>query len=509
MIKRSVITIGLLAIFVLVAVNSLTYAADAAVRVINTSGSGTVTLTVKNISDNQSATGGIITWSTVTAGETGWSIADQYIEVSHNDLPEDWGIQIYTDNENALADPLYTGTANPAGLVKIANTIMALPMAWKITDSLLTGNDLTDPSERSDAEGFSDYMWHYLKDKNSPSSDAAGAGASITAQSISGGHMQLTIANESSTLSYNIYKRTDLMSGSWILVGDKYPVDSGSSTLWTDPEPLGNMAFYKAEVAEMLDFADGEEYSTVWNQSGIAWNEGGRSGNPKKAYIYLASKFTMASAGAEYKTSMLTLEAFHGISPFPLYLYKDAPLTEYPNESGATLENHFAPSGWLNDNHVYDFMSVDPASTEVTPYSGTHSFKIDWNGQVGATGRWGGIMWLEPSDIWALGGNSPTHNGYDLRGVDYLSFWARVGTTANNGLRLKVYFGNTWDTSGQTPALWRTPALTTTWQQYVIPVTTRDMSNVTGGLAIVFDDAHDPNPHGADIYIDDVKFDKY
>jgi hypothetical protein len=405
------------------------YADSASVTVISLT-EGEVNVVIRNISNNQPADNGLITWTNINAGQAGWKIANQYIEISHNGLPQFWGIQMYTDNENVSANPRYTGTANPAGLVKTDNTMYSVPMAWRITDSVISNP--VNPVQREDNIGFTDYMWHFLKDRNTP--------------------------DNPDTPDYD------------------------------------------------ESFQDGEDYVTLWNQSGIGWNEGGRSGNPKKAYIYLAANFTMSSVGSVYQTSVLTIEAYKGISPFPIYLYKDAPLTEYPNEPGATLENHFAPSGWMN--YAGQF-SVDPKCKEITPYSGTHCFKISWNGAAGADGwKWGGIKWLEPSDIWDLGGSSPTHNGYDLRGANYLSFRARTNS-ANIGLQLEVHFGNEWDSCGKTPSIWRTPALTTQWQRYDILVLNRDMSDVTGGLAVVFAASHDPAPDGCIIYLDDIKFGRY
>ena len=391
-------------------------AADtAALSVINAE-SGTVTVVVRNVSDNQLAPGGIITWSSIAAGATSWKVANQYIEISHSNLPESWGMQLYTNNKSASAIPKYTGTADPAGLISASNTIMALPVAWRITDAVISSP--SNPVPRADNLGFTDYLWHFLKDKNT----------------------------------------------------------------FDDPITPGNETF-----------VNGEDYVTLWSQSGIAWNEGGRSGNPKRAYIYLAANFTMSSVGAEYDTSTLTVEAFKGLSPFPMYLYKDAPKTEYPTEPGATLENHFSPSGWMN--YAGQF-SVDPMCKDVSPHSGTHSFKITWNGN-----GWGGIMWLEPSNIWDVNGNSPTHNGYDLRGANYLSFWARTDL-ANAGMQIEAFFGNAWDSCGKTSSIF--PRLTTTWQEYAIPVMTRNMFDVTGGLAVVF--ADDPGSAGYKIYLDDIKF---
>ena len=410
------------------AMASYCYADSASVKIKGLA-DGEVDVIIHNISDDQIAQNNLITWGGIIAGTTGWKKANQYIEISHSDLPSFWGIQIYTDNKDASADPRYTGSSNPAGLIKTDNTIFSIPMAWRITDHVLTNKErqkeLNNLQERADGKGMSDYLWRFFKDKNTPDNPD-------------------TVADES--------------------------------------------------------FQDGDDSVTLWNQAGIGWNEGGRSGNPKKAYIYLAANFTMSSVGAVYRTSALTIESYDDVSPFPIYLYKDAPLTEYPEEPGATLENHFAPSGWMNSKSQ---LSVDPKCKEVAPYSGAHSFKINWDGRF----EWGGIVWLEPKDIWEYSGASPTHNGYDLRGADYLSFWAKTNP-ANTGLQIKAYFGNMWDSCGQTPPTWRAH-LTNQWQQYIIPVLNRDMSNVTGGLAVVFDAAHDPAPDGCVIYLDDIKFDRY
>ncbi len=419
--------IYLSAMFLCLTMASYCYADSASVKII-CDGGGSVDVVIRNISNNQPAQNGLITWSSVNAGHTGWKIADQYIEISHSGLPQSWGIQIYTDNKNETADPKYTGTANPAGLVKTDNTIFSLPMAWRIADSTIA--DPVVPVQRPNDLGFSDYMWHFLKDKNT--------------------------------------------------------ID--------DPVTLPNEAFQ-----------NGDDYVTLWNQAGIAWNEGGRSGNPKKSFIYLAANFTMSSVEAVYKTSALTIEAYEGISPFPIYLYKDAPLTDWPNEQGATLENHFAPSGWYNYDNSHKIITVNSKCKEVTPYQGTHCFKIHYNGNNGADGsKWGGIMWLEPSDIWSYSGNSPTHNGYDLRGANWIILRARTDSS-NSGMQIKVGFGNMWD-SARASIMWRSPALTTSWQRYIIPLAGLDLSEITGGIAVIFAADHEPSPDGCTIYLDDIKF---
>jgi hypothetical protein len=415
-----------------------------------TSGASSLFVDVKKISDNVAQTDDKVYWS-VSAFDGGWVIADQYLEVSYSDVPEFWGIQIYTDNKAETADPKYTGARNPAGLVDINRTASVLPMAWLVTDHILSSNERADtfkPLERprtsaaNFTEGFTNYMWHFLVDKNTQD----------------------------------------------------------------DPTTAINEAF-----------ADAKDYIVLWNQLGIAWNEGGKAKRPQKAYVYLAAKFATAYAGASYKTSTLTFELYHGINPFPLYIYKDAPKTLYPNLERATLENHYIP-GYMN-YFIYEpprgpnIIVDDKYATN--PHSGSHCLKVTWTGRAGYdSGNWAGIMWLEPEQGWQGGPDK----GYDLRGVTRLSFWAR---SDNPGAELSVFFGLNPDSSRTPPYLGdscrRTPpdeiwkGLTTEWDYYEIPVLlsrTEDMSYVVAGFGIVFNDVHDgqSGSPGYTVYLDDIKF---
>jgi hypothetical protein len=295
---------------------------DAAVSVLNTTGSGTVTITVKNM-DGSTSSDGIIRWTGTSAEAGAWRPADQYIEISHSGLPEGWGMQIYTDNENST--PAFTGKGNPAGLVRVDKAMLTVPLAWRISDRPLTAAQLSDIHERFDAKGMTDYLWHFIKDKNTPdTNNIAGTGAVITGMSIVGGKMQLTIRNISGALSYNIYGRASLTSESWQLIEENYPASDGESTQWIDPNLFGQTGFYKVEVAQAEgSFVNGEDYITFWNQKGIAIGEGQKAGNPAKAYLYLNARFITSPVGVEYKTTTLTIEAYHGVSAFPFYVYKD------------------------------------------------------------------------------------------------------------------------------------------------------------------------------------------
>ena len=218
---------------------------DAAVSVLNTTGSGTVTITVKNI-DGSTSSDGIVRWTGSSAEIGAWRPADQYIEISHSGLSEEWGMQIYTDNKNST--PAFTGKGNPAGLVRVDKAMVTLPLAWRISERLLTPTELSNIHERFDAKGMSDYLWYFMKDKNTKDDDAT-------------------------------------------------PEDE--------------------------TFINGEDYITFWNQRGIAVAEGQKVGNPGKAYLYLGARFITSPVGVEYKTTTLTIEAYHGISAFPFYLYND------------------------------------------------------------------------------------------------------------------------------------------------------------------------------------------
>ncbi len=169
------------------------------------------------------------------------------------------------------------------------------------------------------------------------------------------------------------------------------------------------------------------------------------------------------------------------------------------------LENHYTPSGWLNYKPGVVF--VDGRCTD-NPYSGDTCFKIHWTGEAGAEYKWAGIVWQEPENEWHGG----IGKGHDLRGADYLTFWARTddfSMVTGKDLQIKVYFGYDNDSCGETIPLWRQP-LTTEWQFYMIPVLDRDMSHVSNGFSIIFNDTHTPwDDNKCNIYIDDIEYGKF
>lgn len=132
---------------------------------------------LKKISDDEDATS--VLWTGVNAGSTSWLRCDQYIAVEGYATYADWGIQVYTDNENATI--AYTGTGNPAGLVREDNTIFTLSMCWRIKTKTVLGdssdlviNQRTVTIEDEDIvvldDGTTDdeyYPWFFMMDKGS------------------------------------------------------------------------------------------------------------------------------------------------------------------------------------------------------------------------------------------------------------------------------------------------------------------------------------------------------
>ncbi|MBN1405223.1 MAG: hypothetical protein JW946_01750 [Candidatus Omnitrophica bacterium] len=409
---------------------------NASVNVVNLAGVGNFTITVRN-KDGSVSPDGAIQWTGNSAEVGAWRVADQYLEISYSDLPESWGIQIYTDNKNS--NPAFAGAGNPAGLVRLDNASIAIPLAWRVSDkapSEYTSGDTASPYhpdnviERNDYKGMTNYLWHFIKDKNTPD----------------------------------------------------------------DPE-----------TPENETFVNGAEDVTIWSQKGIAWNEGAKATNPRKAYVYLAARLTTISVGVQAKTTTLTAEAFHGISPFPMYIYKNAFKYGTSPNFQYTLENHYAPAGWMNYNGN-NIQLDDQCAT--TPHSEEHCFKYVWNGTGTQTGgKWSGIAWLEPGldsgNNWII-----DDRGYDLRGVTHLSFFAK--TNLNNA-KMKYYMGHPNDSCGQFPVL--IASLTTEWQPCILPIKilkpTADMSHVSVGLAVTLGEDGYPagvTSGGYTVYLDDIRF---
>ena len=94
-----------------------------------------------------------LSWTTPTLPHSGWIAANQYIKIDCVPNVYGWGIQIYTDNKASNANPKYTGTGNPVGLISSTTTI-TLPLAWRCVN--VTTNTLT---VQRGAPSYPDRLW--------------------------------------------------------------------------------------------------------------------------------------------------------------------------------------------------------------------------------------------------------------------------------------------------------------------------------------------------------------
>lgn len=138
------------------------------VRLVNQVGGIDFQVSVNDISDGSPASN--ITWN--TSLPAGWTRANQYINVEIDpDDDQTWGVQIYTNNAAAGANPQFSTTvqsgqpgSNPAGLINASNVSQALPMAWNIEANTSTPPTAADPNSFP--------VWLPLQDQNTPTISA-------------------------------------------------------------------------------------------------------------------------------------------------------------------------------------------------------------------------------------------------------------------------------------------------------------------------------------------------
>jgi hypothetical protein len=232
-------------------------------------GTGTVTVPynaqLKNLSNDE--TGSTISWTGVTAGVTGWLAANQYIAVKGFATYSDWGIQVYTDNDD------YTGTGSPAGLIRQDNKIYSLPMCWRTKI------------------GYYDPLTGEPTDKGS---EAISANELLINQGIFDGYTVLYDG-----VSGHEPGGTDQYFP-WFFMLDKNTPDVDLTI--PDDQEFGN---YQQEATFMgsagYHHAPGD----------VAANFATPSDPNDTYYVYLGAKFTLAVPGKTYSTDTLTVEMYH------------------------------------------------------------------------------------------------------------------------------------------------------------------------------------------------------
>jgi len=157
-------------------------------------------------------------------------------------------------------------------------------------------------------------------------------------------------------------------------------------------------------------------------------------------------------------------------------------------------DNRYIPSGWMGD---YGDLSMDEKYMS-DPHAGSTCIKFVYTAKKTQKQGWAGIYWQNPANNWGS-----KKGGFDLTGLNKITFWAK-GEKGGEIID-KFNVGGIKGTYPDTTEVSIGPIeLTSTWQQYTINLTGKDLSYINGALAWVVN--ADSNPDGATFYMDDVKF---
>ena len=152
--------------------------------------------------------------------------------------------------------------------------------------------------------------------------------------------------------------------------------------------------------------------------------------------------------------------------------------------------NHYVPSGWMGNIKAIQF----DEGCRTQPHSGATCLRFAYH----EAGDWAGVVWQDPANDW---GKAP--GGWNLTGAKKLVFWA----CGDNGGELVTCFkfgllgtGNKFhDTAnGSLDAV----RLTSTWKQYSINVSGKDLSCIKTGFAWIVVGQGKP----VVFYLDDISF---
>jgi hypothetical protein len=160
------------------------------------------------------------------------------------------------------------------------------------------------------------------------------------------------------------------------------------------------------------------------------------------------------------------------------------------------IKNHYIPSGWMGD---YGDIQIDDGCT-ITPRNGKTCFKVAYNAQGAQGAGWMGIYWQNPANNWGT-----QMGGYDLKGYNKLTFWARGDKGGEIIAEFKVggINGNYADSDSTSIG---PITLTKYWKQYTIELKGMDLSYISGGFE--FSASAKDNPEGFVIYLDDMKYEE-
>jgi len=132
------------------------------------------------------------------------------------------------------------------------------------------------------------------------------------------------------------------------------------------------------------------------------------------------------------------------------------------------------------------------------PHGGTTCIKITYTGEQKQGAGWCGIFWQNPANNWGM-----RPGGYDLTGAKKLVFWARGGKGGEVLAEVKTG-GITGEYADTDTASIGPLTLTPEWKEYVIDLTGKDLTYISGGFCWAASAAD--NPDGFTIYFDDIYY---
>ncbi len=160
----------------------------------------------------------------------------------------------------------------------------------------------------------------------------------------------------------------------------------------------------------------------------------------------------------------------------------------------SSRDNHYIPSGWMGD---YGDIKIDTGWKE-NPHGGTTCIKITYTGEQKQGAGWCGIYWQNPANNWGM-----KSGGFDLTGAKKLVFWARGGKGGEVLAEVKTG-GITGEYADTDTASIGPLTLTPEWKEYVIDLTGKDLTYISGGFCWAASAAD--NPDGFTIYFDDIYY---
>jgi len=254
----------------------------------------TFSLSLKNLADNSTASS--IAWNAVSGGTTAWLKANQYVQARGFGNWETWGIQVYTDNMRSDASPKYSGTSDPAGLVRADNTLFSIPVCWRTK----VGYWVEDPLHPGDRDygtpkkpGSTAAIPHELEIYQAKLGDYTILYDGVTPHDLDPLNPDDTTKIHAPGAASPYYP--------WFFALDKN-TDS-------DPNTTGTQTYFTGGYYKDATFIGSYGYHHA--PGDIAANFATPSDRGDFYFVYLGANFIMAMPAKTYTTNSLYLEAYH------------------------------------------------------------------------------------------------------------------------------------------------------------------------------------------------------